>query len=106
MRHAALTTRGVRCFGLVVLFILAAGVAGETQRGPLTATRVPTTIVTGALKDATVYTLVKPDNWNGTVFVDLDHQPELGRLELAVRAGHRPCRNDPRADRVAGQPGG
>lgn len=72
MRHAGLTSGGMRCFGLVVLFALAAGVAGETQRGALTATRVPTTIVTGALKDATVYTLVKPDNWNGTVFVDLD----------------------------------
>ena len=42
------------------------------QRGALTATKVPTTIVTGALKDKTGYTLVKPENWNGTLFLALD----------------------------------
>src|SRR5512139_3861717 len=42
------------------------------QRGGLTATKVPTTIATGTLKDTTVYTLVNPDQWNGTVFFALD----------------------------------
>jgi pimeloyl-ACP methyl ester carboxylesterase len=54
------------------MFMLAGVTAGHGQRGPLTATRVPTTIVTGALKDKTGYTLVKPENWNGTVFFALD----------------------------------
>lgn len=56
----------------VVALLVLSGVSVTAQRGPLTATRVPTTIVTGTLQDSTVYTLVKPENWNGTVFVDLD----------------------------------
>jgi pimeloyl-ACP methyl ester carboxylesterase len=57
----------------VVAFILASGVAGLTQRdAPLRATTVPTMLVTGTLADSTKYTLAKPENWNGTVFVDLD----------------------------------
>ena len=43
------------------------------QRGaPLTSTTFPTTLVTGTLADSTKYTLAKPQDWNGTVFVDLD----------------------------------
>jgi pimeloyl-ACP methyl ester carboxylesterase len=72
VRHDSRATRGFRRIGLVAALVVAAGVGGQTQRGALTATKVPTTIVTGALKDSTVYTLVKPENWNGTVFVDLD----------------------------------
>ena len=48
--------------------VLLTGVAGVGQGGvPLTATKVPTTVVTGTLADTTVYTLAKPDPWNGTV---------------------------------------
>jgi pimeloyl-ACP methyl ester carboxylesterase len=53
--------------------IAAVGVSMSGQTAPpLTATTVPTTLVTGTLKDSTKYTLAKPDPWNGTVFVDLD----------------------------------
>lgn len=61
----------IKCAGVGALFLLT-GVASEGQRGPLTATKVPTTIVTGMLADKTVYTLAKPEPWNGTVFFDLD----------------------------------
>jgi dienelactone hydrolase len=54
------------------LFLLLGTVAIYGQRGALTSTKVPTTIVTGKLKDGTGYTLVKPDTWNGTIFVALD----------------------------------
>lgn len=54
------------------LFLFLGAVAGYGQRGPLTATRVPSTVVTGKLKDGTGYTLVKPENWNGTVLLALD----------------------------------
>jgi hypothetical protein len=62
----------VRVGGLVMLLVLVFAVAGQGQRGPLTSTKFPTTIVTGVLKDTTRYTLAKPEMWNGTVFVDLD----------------------------------
>ena len=58
--------------GVVTVLMLVGVTVGHGQRGPLTATKVPSTIVTGALKDKTGYTLVKPDNWNGTVFFALD----------------------------------
>ena len=64
--------RVLRSAALVLLIWLIAGVAPRGQRGPLTATTVPTTLATGTLKDGTVYTLVKPEKWNGTLFVDLD----------------------------------
>ncbi|MGB7219262.1 MAG: hypothetical protein WBD07_10685 [Vicinamibacterales bacterium] len=54
------------------LFLFLGAVAGYGQRGPLTATRVPSTVVTGKLKDGTGYTLVKPENWSGTVLLALD----------------------------------
>jgi pimeloyl-ACP methyl ester carboxylesterase len=54
------------------LFLFLGAVAGYGQRGGLTATKVPTTVVTGKLKDGTGYTLVKPENWNGTVLLALD----------------------------------
>jgi pimeloyl-ACP methyl ester carboxylesterase len=57
---------------VVALCVVFGGVSTYGQRGVLTATKVPTTIVTGTLADGTVYTLVKPDPWNGTLFVDLD----------------------------------
>lgn len=57
---------------IVAAFVLVALAFPQAQRGRLTATKVPTTIVTGTLKDTTEYTLVKPDPWNGTLFVDLD----------------------------------
>jgi pimeloyl-ACP methyl ester carboxylesterase len=57
---------------VVALFLFLGAVVGYGQRGPLTATKVPTTIVTGKLKDGTGYTLVKPENWNGTVLLALD----------------------------------
>lgn len=60
-------TRTTRC---VVLAILA-GTVASAQRGTLTTT-VPTTVATGALRDKTSYTLIKPGNWNGTLFVSLD----------------------------------
>jgi pimeloyl-ACP methyl ester carboxylesterase len=62
----------IKCVGISALVLLM-GVAGVGQRGvPLTATKVPTTVVTGTLADTTVYTLAKPDPWNGTVFFELD----------------------------------
>ncbi|MEQ1730406.1 MAG: hypothetical protein ABL982_18730, partial [Vicinamibacterales bacterium] len=57
---------------IVAVFLVLGFATGYGQRGPLTATKVPTTIVTGTLKDKTGYTLVKPENWNGTVFFALD----------------------------------
>ncbi len=57
---------------MTAALLLLGAVAGYSQRGALTTTRVQTTIVTGALKDGTGYTLVKPETWNGTVFVALD----------------------------------
>ncbi|MEQ1757576.1 MAG: hypothetical protein ABL986_04605 [Vicinamibacterales bacterium] len=66
-------SRRVTTLGAIAALVLLFGtVASYGQRGGLTATKVPTTIVTGALKDGTGYTLVKPDNWNGTLFVALD----------------------------------
>ena len=66
-----LTSFLIHSTGAAALFFLT-GAAGVGQRGPLTATKVPTTIVTGMLADKTVYTLAKPEPWNGTVFFDLD----------------------------------
>lgn len=57
---------------VIALFLFVSAVVGYGQRGALTATKVPTTIVTGKLKDGTGYTLVKPENWNGTVLLALD----------------------------------
>ena len=62
----------VRRGGVVAVLVLVGVIVGHGQRGPLTTTKVPTTIATGALKDKTGYTLVKPENWNGTVFFALD----------------------------------
>lgn len=55
----------------VVLLALVSVAVGSAQRGPLVTT-VPTEVVAGSLRDGTGYTLVKPREWNGTLFVSLD----------------------------------
>jgi pimeloyl-ACP methyl ester carboxylesterase len=64
--------RVILCGAATALIILVSAITGYGQRGALTATKVPTTIVTGTLRDGTGYTLVKPETWNGTVFLALD----------------------------------
>ena len=64
--------RSLTRWAVVGLIVVLASVSGQGQRGPLTATKFPTTLVTGTLADTTVYTIAKPEAWNGTLFVDLD----------------------------------
>ena len=53
--------------GLVVLLVAALAVVAATPNA-----RAATTVISGTLADGTLWRVAKPDNWNGTLILDLD----------------------------------
>ena len=60
-------TASQRLSAACAVVMLVAGAAIVRSEG-----EASTAVVKGTLADGTVYTLAKPEHWNGTVFVDLD----------------------------------
>ncbi len=53
--------------GLVALAVATLAVVGATPSA-----RAATTVISGTLADGTLWRVAKPDNWNGTLILDLD----------------------------------